>query len=188
MHLICRGRSPGKETEIVTLSDDLLLKSGERLGTLSVQHWHVDVKYPQKTVSHVFDARSLPGCGPRHPLGNWKAVEELSISKQFGVDLSDPRDYDAQIQFRSAESPLPVVKLQFLRCDELLQSPASCEPPAVLEARAWVFWRETVTGPQICKPRITNHGVLVPLKHGVEGLREFGATSLTDATGIDPNV
>jgi hypothetical protein len=80
--------------------------------------------------------------------------------------------------------PFSRVEFHLSRCNQLLESPSSLEPVAILEVGS----RLVRSSRNIRKIGQAYLSVLVPLIHAIDSLGKFGTARLIDAAGIGPKV
>jgi hypothetical protein len=102
----------------------------------------------------------------------------MSMAVMRGEDRGEP--------FLVASSiPFTVEELDAAGSKQFLQGPAACEPSASSQL---LLDEHIRAGLEVLKIGNAALGLLVPLKHGVDGLAQLGAAGLVDAARIDPDM
>ena len=173
---------PGEDGVVRGPLDDFELEADEGFGAFAVQEGHVDVKETEHAVGEVFDpARLTPG-QPAHFRGDAGAG---FVDYMLGLDFRGGGYFARQGLFGAELLPFAVEEDDGRGREEFLQRPAAGEPLAVLETFSG---RVYVLGVpyDVEKIGVAFACSVVPAVHGVDGLRDLGATLFVNATGVDP--
>lgn len=145
---------------------------------------HIDLKYPQETVGHIFQPCRRPSGSPRHPFRNAEIHWSRITIKQPYINASNGCDLILRVFSVPNSFPSGVIELDFRRGNKVLQCPSHRKPFALLEARVSQYRPAFHIG-QI---RIANSRFFILSIHRIDYFGQFGAARFVDAAAIHPSI
>ena len=103
--------------------------------------------------------------------------------KNLNRNPSRVRKFPTEYTLDATERPSPIVEVDVPWGNQFLESPASIDPPAFIYTIS-----ELCAGMEVGEVHVAHGSILIPLKHGVDALRQLRAAALVNATSVDPGV
>ncbi len=104
------------------------------------------------------------------------------------MDFGDVGESATEARLKTPKTPTPVVKINFGGGKQLLQGPSTSEPPTIFEVGFGENRGNAYIRLEVLQIGNTARGSSIPVKHGVDGLAQFGAAGLVDAARVDPDM